>query len=154
MFTKVAIALIGAIIGWAGDLNLLQATDYSSKQIGEEILLAEQELADTFACPRFDQVASYLQYGLSDETSACSPFIWGDVEHFESLGTFPMEFIDAFDMGTEAAIDNSVEVFRVKLSGVSLFAIRDLIDEHAFDQPVGLQGGVAYDLWEETEDMI
>jgi hypothetical protein len=151
MFTKVAIALIGAIIGWAGGLNVFQATTYSSERVGEEIFLAEMELADTYACPQFDQVAAYLQYGLSDETSACSPFIWNDVEHAESLGTFPMEYLDAFDMGTVAAIDNSVEVFRVKIGGVQLFAIKDLIDEHAFDQPIGLLGGVAYDLWEDSQ---
>lgn len=154
MFTKVAIILVGAIIGWAGDLNLFQSATYSSERVSEEIILAEQELADTFACPQFDQVADYLQYGLSDETLVCSPFIWTDVERFKSLGTFPMEFLDAFDLGTEAAIDNSVEVFRVKINGVQLFAIKDLIDEHAFDQPVGLQGGIVYDLWEDAKDAI
>lgn len=151
---KVVYFLIAAVIGTIHSFDVPETTAFSSETLEEAILSAELE-ADTFACPQFDQIASYLTFGLSQETVSCSPFVWTDVEHFELLGTFPVQYVDMFDVEVQAEIgDAAVEVFRIKVGGVQLFAIRDLIDEHAFDQQIGLLGNTVYEVWEDQSAQI
>lgn len=156
MFTKPVIICILAILGFVANLNPAKNDSYFDDEVVGVIMAAEYELADTFACPSLAAMTSYLQYGLSEETYSCSPFIWSDAERAQSLGIFEMEFLDIFEVEDHQALlaPEGVEVFKISIQGVVLYAIKDMIDEHAFDRPIGLQGGVAYEISEDIPGMI
>jgi len=123
---------------------LIEEANMTFPQSGE-VMVASAE--DTYACPTEDAIFSYFNHGLGDETADCTALRWADVKEAQSRGIFPMPYAQWFATDESEPIPE-VEIFRIHYGDYELFAIVDMLDEHALEGPVGFQSGVAYRLWE------
>jgi len=152
MFLK----LVGVVVALMfGGLMIMPAEHtaqlyYNSKAVGDIIVTAEAETTvDTFACPTPDAIFGYLSADSPDE---CSVLRWSDVQAFELLGEFPIiaDYIDTEDY-IAVASSLMVQVYRIKYDGITMFAIKDMLDEELLDGPTGRRPGVAYTVWEDGD---
>ncbi len=151
------IAVMAFVVGVAFSLTSSSTTVVtgSNKAVDQPIIEKVVEYGDTYACPRIDGIIAYLNEGLSEKTQSCSPIVWAHVGSVESLGPFVMPFADVFDeYGKGVPLDTFVEVFRVQYEGVELFAIQEMYDFHAMDEPAGLKPGVAYFVWQDRTSAV
>lgn len=143
MFTKVIITLAAVALGMMLSIEK-PAVSSQAEAPYKEILYG-----DTYACPHEEAIMSYLMHGITDSDESCSALVWDALEFAESIGEFPVVYVDWFDTGSESdGTYEYVHVYRVKYQGLELYAIIDMIDEHSLDRPVGLRGGIAYTVWD------
>jgi len=107
------------------------------------------ERFNTWMCPQKEILTDhYLAQGLSKETDVCSLEKWSNFDNFESVGFYPVAYIEWFEGEESAEANVEVEVFRVRRGTKQLYAIRDYIDEDLLEgQKIGILPNVAYEQW-------
>lgn len=127
---------------------IAKSEEVASVATSEENLENPAEL-DTWVCPSLSIMTDhYLVQGLSEKTDGCSVFSSASFEYIESLGTYPVGY--GGEVNVEEPVDEygRVEVFKVRIGNLKLYAIAEWFDEHLLEEnKVGRLPGVAYEVW-------